>query len=336
MPAATPAPWFAALLALATFAGTAQAGEPPVLEGLAIDEWEVPYPNTRPRDPDVAADGSIWFCGQAGAYIARFEPDTGNFTRFDLTDGAGPHNLVIDEDGFIWYAANTLPYIGRMDPASGEVTRYPMPDPAAADPHTLVFGHDGEIWFSVQRGNMIGRLSMDSGEVELVKIPIERARPYGIRVDDHGRPWATLFGSNHLATVDPADLSLQLVELPRAEARPRRLEIAADGGVWYGDYAGGRLGRYDPADGTFREWPMPGGDSARPYGSAIDDNGVLWLAEGGVPNRLVGFDTASTEVVHVGDIPAARGSVRHMVFDAERREVWFGEDTNFLARVRLP
>ncbi len=305
-------------------------------QGPAIDEWRVPYENSRPRDPYVAPNGDVWFCGQAGGYVARFDPASESFDKFDLADGAGPHNLIVDDDGMVWFAANTRPYIGRLDPDTGEVEKYEMPNPAAEDPHTLVFDDAGHIWFTTQWGNFIGRLHRDSGRIDLVEVPIDRARPYGISMAPDGRPWIALLGTHHLATIDPADMSLSTVELPRVEARPRRLEVAPDGAVWYGDYAGGHVGRYDPVGGGFEEWLLPGGETARPYGTALDDEGILWVAEGGVPNRLVGFDTSTKQVASVTDIPEARGSVRHMHYDPERREIWFGEDTNFLARVDIP
>ena len=31
---------------------------------VTIREWDVPTPNSRPHDPEAAADGSIWYTGQ--------------------------------------------------------------------------------------------------------------------------------------------------------------------------------------------------------------------------------------------------------------------------------
>ena len=39
----------------------AEAFEPITVE---INEWTVPWPDTRPRDPDVAPNGSVWLVGQ--------------------------------------------------------------------------------------------------------------------------------------------------------------------------------------------------------------------------------------------------------------------------------
>jgi virginiamycin B lyase len=301
----------------------------------SISEWQVPWPDTRPRDPYVAPDGKVWFCGQKGGYLARFEPQTGEFKRFELDKGEGPHNLIIDTQGFVWYAGNLTGHIGRMDPQTGAITRFPMPDPRAVDPHTLTWDGKGDIWFTVQGGNFVGRLATKTGKVDLIEVPTPGARPYGIVVDEQDRPWIVLFGTHKLATVDPATLRLTEIPLPREEARPRRLALTSDGSVWYVDYNGGMLGRYTPADGSFREWPLPGGTRSRPYGMGADDRGRLWIAESGLsPNQLTGFDTATSQFLP--GIEMDSGTVRHMYFHPESRTLWFGTDTNFLSRFQVP
>ena len=148
------------------------------VDTIHIREWKVPWENTRPRDPAVAKDGRIWFCGQEGNYIAVLNPRTGEFKRYELEPNTNPHNLIIDAQGMVWYAGNRNAHIGRLDPATGGITRFPMPDPAARDPHTLVFDKTGkQIWFTVQRGGFVGRLTMATGKVELVKIPGEMPLP---------------------------------------------------------------------------------------------------------------------------------------------------------------
>ena len=304
--------------------------------GVEIREWKVPYEHSRPRDPSVDSLGRVWFCGQAGAYLAYLEPETGDFTKYELADDAGPHNLIIDEHDQIWFAANTLPYIGRLDPKSGAVTKYPMPGATARDPHTLVFDRKGNIWFTAQWSNLIGRLNTETGGVDLIALPDSGSRPYGIKMDTSGQPWVVLFGTNKLVTVDVETLAIKLVELPQTESRPRRLEISGDGAIWYGDYSRGMLGRYDPGSKTFQEWQLPGGLGSRPYGMAMDHREHIWLAEGGSPNRLVEFDIAKQTFDTVIDVPNAGGSIRHMYFDGGTQSIWFGEDTNFVGRLRIP
>lgn len=303
---------------------------------IELQEWDVPWEHTRPRDPDPGPDGKIWFVGQQGDYVASLDPANGSFKRLPLESGAGPHNLIVAPDGTIWYAGNRATHIGRLDPQSGKIHQIAMPDERARDPHTLVFDGAGDIWFTVQAGNFVGKLDTESEEVSLIDVPTERARPYGIKVDGD-TIWVALFGTNKLARVNAKTLALEEIALPREDARPRRIGLTSDGKVWYVDYAQGKLGRLDPADSSFREWDMPSGSGSRPYGMAVDDQDRIWFVETGVqPNRFVGFDPASERFLASEPIASGGGTVRHMVFDAERDAIWFGSDANTVGRASLP
>ncbi len=308
-----------------------------------IQEWTVPYEDSRPRDPMVAPDGRVWFVGQAGAYVAVFDPETEEFTKYD-TDGVRPHNLIVDPEGIVWYAGNTDSHIGRLDPETGEITEYRMPDEAARDPHTLIFDSEGNVWFTVQGGNFIGKFWPETGEVRLVQaLEVEggrrgnSSRPYGIVVDSRDRPWVALFNSNHIATVDPETFELETIELPWEEARPRRIAITSDDVLWYGDWVRGTLGRVDPDTHEVTEFPLPSGEEARPYAMLADDADRLWVVETGPePNQFIGFDPETEEIFSVTDVPSGGGTVRHMYFDAETNAVWFGADTNTIGVAKLP
>jgi hypothetical protein len=50
-------------------------------QAVEIQEWEVPWPDTRPRDPYVAPDGRVWFVGQRADYVAWLDPETGRLER---------------------------------------------------------------------------------------------------------------------------------------------------------------------------------------------------------------------------------------------------------------
>ena len=304
---------------------------------VQIEEWEVPWEDTRPRDPAVDAQGRVWFCGQKGNYIAYLEPESGEFKQYEIAEGTNPHNLIIDDEGAVWYAGNMNAHIGKLDPETGGITMFPMPDEAARDPHTLVFDSAGDIWFTVQGGNFIGRLTTETGKVDLVNVPTERARPYGIKVDARDRPWVVLFGTNKIATVDPSTLELEEFELPRNEARPRRMELTSDGSLWYVDYAEGFLGQFDTdTREVVEEWELPAGTDARPYGTASDDQDRVWIAQSGPePNTIVGFDTEAKTFFSNTEVPSGGGTVRYMYFHPPTQAIWFGADTNTIGRVTV-
>ena len=307
-----------------------------------LKEWTVPWEESRPRDPHVGPDGIVWFVGQRSDYVASLDPETGEFKRFDLDAGAGPHNVVVGAEGDIWYTGNRATHVGRLDPETGEIHKVMMPDEAAGDPHTLVFDDQGDLWFTVQGGNFVGKLWKDSEEVRLVEGPeVESrrgnsSRPYGIKMDSQGRPWIALFNTNQIATVDPETFEMETFMLPEG-ARPRRLVVTSDDLVWYVDYARGYLGRLDPETGEVTEWANPSGESARPYGMAVDKDDQIWFVETGVqPNLFVGFDPETEEYFSISPVESGGGTIRHMYYDESEDAVWFGADTNTIGRAVVP
>src|SRR5919201_3341689 len=140
----------AILVPLTGDAARVNAQQAQTVAPLSVTEWKVPWANSRPRDPYVAADGKVWFVGQAGNYIANLDPATGEFRRFEIEAGKQPHNLIIDRQGRVWYSGNTNARIGWLDAATGKATIYHMPNSAAKDPHTMIFDRSGNIWFTAQ------------------------------------------------------------------------------------------------------------------------------------------------------------------------------------------
>jgi virginiamycin B lyase len=321
------------ILSHTTFTHGAEAELNPV----DITEWKVPWEQTRPRDPYVDQQTRVWFVGQTGDYIAVLDPKAGQFHQFKLDPGTGPHNLIIDNQGLVWYAGNRAAHIGKLDPVTGHITKYAMPNSSAGDPHTLVFGKPNEIWLTVQQGNYIGHLAMDTGNILLTPLLTQNARPYGIVVDATHRPWFTQFGTNKLGTIDARTKSVIEITLPRTKARPRRLAITSDNSVWYVDYAEGYLGKVNPTTLKMKEWRVPGGEEARPYGMTVDDKDRMWFVETGLhPNRLVGFDTITQKVISMTNIKSGGGSVRHMVYHQPTQTIWFGTDANTIGRAKIP
>jgi virginiamycin B lyase len=302
-----------------------------------VKEWTVPWEGTRPRDPFVDAKGRVWFVGQAGNYIAYLEPNSGHFERYDIEEGTHPHNLVVDGKGMVWYTGNQNGRLVRLDPNTRKLTDYLMPDPDVRDPHTMIIDQAGNAWFTAQGAGVVGRRDVASGEIRLWKMG-GGSRPYGIVFGRDGRVWFDLFGTNELGVIDPKTMEPRRYTLPEG-ARPRRIGVTSDGGIWYTDYARGYLGRLDPAGGKVVEYALPSAGRSLPYAMAVDDRDRVWVAETGVqPNRLVAFD--SRKKVFTDSVAVSGGeepnTIRHMVFHALDRTIWFGTDRNTVGRLRVP
>lgn len=305
---------------------------------LEFTEWQVPWDNSRPRDPYVAPDGQIWFVGQVSDYVAKLDPKTGEMIKFDIPE-AGPHTVIVDNNGVPWYAGNKDQHIGKMQPETGDVTRIDMPA-GVNDPHTMAFTSDGYIWFTVQRSGeagFIGRLNMGNNNVEIIAVPGKNMRPYGLVIDSRDRPWIAFMGDNAIGTVDPASMTLDIIETPTEDSIIRRIGVTSDDRIWWTDAGMGHIGVYDPADKSMQQWPTPGGEAAGLYAMAVDNQDRIWYVETGLqPNRFVGFDSKTEQFISVDEVPSGGISVRHMVFDETSNAIWFGSDANTIGKAVVP
>lgn len=302
--------------------------------GLSLDiqEWDVPFDGQRSRDPWVGGEDLIWFVGQQTHYVGRLTPSTGEFRKYPLDDGAGPHTVISDERG-AWYAGNRAAHIGLLDPETGEIEKFQPPGDGRRDVHTMDFTSDGHIWFSEQGGNRIGLFNTEDHEFTMYELSTAQARPYGVVVHND-QPWVVTMGTNQLITVEDGELIE--IDLPRSETRSRRLAVSSEGQVWYADWAAGYIGRYDPDTGDIEEWRAPSGDESSPYAVAMDGQDRFWVVETGVdPNHFVAFDTRAESWGEKFPVPSGAGTVRHMVYEPDSNSIWFGTDMNTVGQARI-
>ena len=84
---------------------------------VSIKEFDLPTANSRPHDPALAPDGSLWYTGQMANKLGRLDPKTRTIKEFPLkTPDSGAHGLVADHDGNIWFTAIFKHYIGKLNP----------------------------------------------------------------------------------------------------------------------------------------------------------------------------------------------------------------------------
>jgi virginiamycin B lyase len=304
-----------------------------------IREWKLATAGSRPHDPAIAPDGTIWYTGQAKSRLGRLDPRTGQFKDYPLQPdnaqlayGVGPHGLVADNDGNIWYTGQADGHMGKLDPKTGGVTKYKMPT-GAGGPHTPIFDQKGTLWFTLQQGNMVGRLIPATGDMKVVTVPTPKSEPYGIVINSKGIPFFTQLMGSRIGTIDPATMQVREYFLGEG-AGPRRLAVTSDDTIYYTDYARGKLGRLDAANGRTKEWTSPSGVRSQPY--AITAVGsIVWYVEGNArPNMVVRFDPA-TEKFQTWPIPSGGGVVRHMVAGPDGSLWLAGSEVDTIAKVEV-
>jgi virginiamycin B lyase len=303
-------------------------------------EWTVPYgAETRPRDPYADSEGRVWFVGQEGNYIARLDPKSGEFRRYEIDAGTHPHNLVV-HNGAVWFTGNRNNRLVKLDPRTGRFETFMIPDSTVRDPHTMIFDpRSGVAWFTAQNSGVVGRFDPATKRFRLWRTG-ERTRPYGIVLDSKGQPWFDLFGTNRIGTIEPGAAQIRTFAVGQERTRPRRIAITSGDQIWWGDYSRGYLGHLDPKTGATQEWPLPGGGASLPYGMTSDDRDQVWLAQTGgttTPASIVPFDTRSR--TWGTPIPVGKpgpNTIRHMTFDPATRLIWFGSDQGTIGRITVP
>lgn len=173
--------------------------------------------------------------------------------------------------------------------------------------------------------------------------PVEwEGRPRDPAVDADGSVWFVGQAGNYIGVFEPATETFRRFELEPG-TMPHNLIVGSDGGIWYAGNGNARIGRIDPATGEtridpefgeIREWPVPGGEDAKPYALVADDQDRLWFAETkqGAP-RIVGFDTRTSRFIPGTAVSAG---IRHMIHHPETNTIWFGTDANNIGRLILP
>jgi virginiamycin B lyase len=78
-----------------------------------------PLPETAPdanlNTAAFAADGRLWFTGQAG-FHGVLDPNTGEVQAFESPRGRGPYGIAATPDGGIFYASLAGSYVGAVGP----------------------------------------------------------------------------------------------------------------------------------------------------------------------------------------------------------------------------
>jgi virginiamycin B lyase len=225
---------------------------------VAIKEWVVPTPGSRPHDPLATADGAIWYTGQFANVLGRLDPKTGGIE--EPAPKSGPHRPH-RRQGRHHSTGNFGAHVGKFHPNTGEeLVRYFMTDPAARDRTPM----PSEGRSLVRGGNIVGRLDPKTGALKLVTRADAQMRPYGMVISSKGVPFFVEFSSNKIASIDPrrwrSAVRFANAESQRGASRSRattrsgtRITRAA---IWAGS----------TDDGKHTEWTHPAAPGRSPTG----------------------------------------------------------------------
>ncbi len=270
-----------------------------------------------PHSLQIAPDGSIWITLALGNQLARFDPDTGEWSTYSTGDGYYPHTLRFDLRGRIWYTLAASNHVGMLDPRSGEHRQIRLPARTFGQavvlrllpaflwlnrhidlrgratagegmtlpvPYGIDVAPDGGVWFSQLNEHRIGRIDPDSFEVELIDTPF--TAPRRLRFDSQGQLWIPGFSAGLVSRFDPVTREFESFELPiepRGSAIPYALNVdRRTDTVWICGTNSDSLIRFEPASGRFLVYPLP---TRVTYTREIDfdDQGRVWTSNSNVP-----------------------------------------------------
>jgi virginiamycin B lyase len=271
-----------------------------------------------PHDVAPAADGGVWYSGQARGVLGHFDPKIGKNEEISLGPNAAPHGVIVGPGGVPWITEGGQNAIARVDPATREVKLFPLP---AAFPdanlNTAAFDRDGKLWFTGQNG-VHGRLDPATGKVEAWKSP--RPGTYGVTVTPAGDVWFASLAGDYIGRIDRASGDVTVVAPPRKGAGPRRIWSDSKGLLWVSFWHAGGIGRYDPAARTWKVYPMPK-STAGTYAVYVDDQDRVWATDW-LANAIQRFDPVTETFTTLAS--DKRGSnVRQML--GRHGETWGGE-----------
>jgi streptogramin lyase len=271
----------------------------------------------------------------AGMGTEAFEPPPSPTVRRAVIDewvlggrSSMQHDLAVHPNGDVYSVDMNHDALFRLDPETGERWTYPIDDAgmplgglaagspitanasARVGPHSLQFAADGTIW--------VGRFDLATEEWTLFPLT-EGIYPHTLRIDQAGRVWFTIAGSNHLGRFDPATERYDIVRLPAdtyAQALMLRLIPAF---LWLSE----RVDLSGPAGESSGAGAFP-----VPYGIDIAPDGQVWFSQ--LNQHNIGRIDPETLEVELVDTPFT--APRRLRFDSKGR-LWIpGFSSNLVAR----
>ncbi|MFG1710325.1 hypothetical protein ACFLIM_44870 [Nonomuraea sp. M3C6] len=243
--------------------------------------------------------------------------------RFEVPQGAGPHDVASAADGGVWFTAQSAGYLGHLDPRTGEVTRVPLGD--GSRPHGVITGPGGHAWVTDGGLNAIVRVDATTRQVRRYPLPDDRADAdlNTAAFDNTGVLWFT-GRSGVYGRLAPDTGKMDVYDAPRGPG-PYGITATPGGDIYYASLAGSHIARIarDTGRATILEPPTSGQGARRVW---ADTDGRVWASEwtGG---RLARYDPKSGEWKEwplPGDAPQP-----YAVYVDQANTVWvsdFGSD----------
>ena len=139
-----------------------------------IKEWNPPFRG--PRRLHIAPDGMIWVPGFGSGVFARFNPDSEQWTVYELPDAENqiPYALNVDKNGIVWICGTHNDTINRFDPKTETLVEIRLPTRVSYT-REIEFDDDGNVWTSTSGPAR----HMERGVGSVIRISLPKTLPEG-------------------------------------------------------------------------------------------------------------------------------------------------------------
>ncbi|HEX9444386.1 MAG TPA: hypothetical protein VGA73_09710 [Candidatus Binatia bacterium] len=200
---------------------------------VAIREWVVPTPGSRPHDPRATADGAIWYTGQFANVLGRLDPKTGALKLVTApTPKSRPYGMVVSSKGVPFFVEFGSNKIARIDPDTMAIREYALPS-AESRPRRVAITSDDVLWYSDYARGYLGRFDPATGKhTEWASPGGPKSQPYGIAVVKDV-VWYSEAGvqPNTLVRFDPGTEKFQTWAIPSGGGVVRNVDVTRDGNL---------------------------------------------------------------------------------------------------------
>ena len=129
--------------------------------------FDMPSPNSGPRRPGMAPDGSLWIPEFNTGHITRFDPRDATFTRVSLGAATlGLYDVAVDPvRGDVWAGSTLASTMIRYKPDAATRDEIPLPTEPAYPRHIAIDSASGDVWTTYS--------SMPDAVPKIVRIELE-------------------------------------------------------------------------------------------------------------------------------------------------------------------
>jgi virginiamycin B lyase len=204
----------------------------------ATRRYPLPRPAAGAHTPVVAADGTVWFTGNAG-YYGRLRPGAQDVEMFEAPGGSGPYGITVTPSGDVWYASLNAHHIARVDPRTGRATTIAPPTKRQGARRVWTDSKD-RLWVSQWHAGQVAVYDPAARTWREWKLPGARPQAYAVYVDDRDVVWLSDFGANALVRFDPETERFTSYPLPSNPGNVRQIH-GRPGEVWGAESAADKL-----------------------------------------------------------------------------------------------